>query len=223
MSARSLTLSLSLVAGFALSGFAAAQTRLALTSPNVGPDPLDSPLPSFSRGPTDDAPRPGAVPRFDGGVRAAPARAAAAPEPRGNPLWAIPLKDLHFTLERPLFTPSRRPPNPPVAYVEPPKPIVMPKPAEPELPQLALIGMVVGDKDSIGIFVDSATHEVVRLRKNEGHGGWILRSLQGREARLEKAATTALLVIPPPGGEPVPATLLSGQGLPHPAGPQPQL
>jgi hypothetical protein len=30
--------------------------------------------------------------------------------PSGNPLWAILLKDLSDTRERPIFTPSRRPP-----------------------------------------------------------------------------------------------------------------
>jgi general secretion pathway protein N len=221
MSVRAVLFAMDIAISLALAGSAAAQTRLALTSPNVGPDPLDNPIPSFSRPPepaiVPAAPR--AVPSF--GV--APRRpTAAAPEPRGNPLWGVPLKELTFTRDRPLFTPSRRPPSTPVAHAEPP-PAVAPKPAEPELPKLTLIGVVLGEKDGIGIFLDSTTKEVIRLRKNEGHGGWILRTLQGREATLEKAASTAVLVIPPPGGEPVPATLLSGQRLPHPAGPEPQL
>ena len=97
------------------------------------------------------------------------------------------------------------------------------KPAEPELPKLTLIGVILSEKDGIGIFVDGATREVIRLRKNEGHGGWILRTLEGRQATLEKAASTAVLVIPPPGGEPVPAVLLSGSDQPPSNGREPQL
>jgi hypothetical protein len=32
--------------------------------------------------------------------------------PSGNPLWAVPIKDLSQTRDRPIFTPSRRPPPP---------------------------------------------------------------------------------------------------------------
>src|SRR5262245_45321462 len=52
-----------------------------------------------------------------------PARPAAALAPdrtlSGNPLWAIPLRQLPATRERPLFTPSRRPPPPVVANARP--------------------------------------------------------------------------------------------------------
>src|SRR3954447_22873983 len=136
MSARRNILGISVAACLVLPGVAAAQTRLALTSPNVGPDPLDNPLPSFSRpSPADITPPRGGDPRVAPGFGVQPRR-AAAPEPRGNPLWAIPLKDFVFTRDRPLFSPSRRPATAPVAYVTPSKPVVVMKPAEPELPKL---------------------------------------------------------------------------------------
>src|SRR5262245_45248029 len=65
----------------------------------------------------------------------------------GNPLWAISLKGLSATHERPIFSPSRRPPPSAVAvtsYVQPAKP------QEPERPQLSLVGTVAG-KESFGI------------------------------------------------------------------------
>jgi general secretion pathway protein N len=136
-----------------------------------------------------------------------------ANEPRGNPLWAIPLKLLSFTRERPLFTPSRRPPAPVVARVEPQRPVVLPSPAAPETPRLALVGLIVGGTEGIAIFVDQTTREVVRLRTNEGHGGWILRSIQGREATLEKTPFSAVLAIPPPGREQKPGRV---PGRPEP-------
>jgi general secretion pathway protein N len=217
MTARWSTLYIGLAVSLALLGGAGAQTRLALTSPTVDPDPLDSPVTSIPALPAATNTQPGAGPVLDR------TRPSAPTEPRGNPLWAIPLKSLSSTRDRPLFTPSRRPPAAPVAYVEPPKPVVTPKPAEPERPRLTLIGVILGEKDGIAIFVDDATKEVIRLRKNEGHSGWILRSLQGREATLAKEAFTAVLVIPPPGGDQNPGVILSGQQPPLPPGQEPQL
>ena len=56
----------------------------------------------------------------------APAPAAQA-MPTGNPLWTIPLSQLAVTRDRPVFSPSRRPPAPVAAapiYVPPPAPRV---------------------------------------------------------------------------------------------------
>jgi general secretion pathway protein N len=222
MSARQISY-IGFAVSFALLGSAAAQTRLALTSPTVNPDPLESPLTSTPTPPAANPTPPGFSVGPDPAAGETRTRPPAANEPRGNPLWAIPLKLLTFTRDRPLFTPSRRPPAPPVAYVEPPRPVVPAKPAEPERPRLTLIGVVLGEKDGIAIFVDSATREVVRLRKNEGHSGWILRSLQGREATLEKEAFTAILVIPPPAAAPNPGPVFTGQQTPILPGLGPQL
>jgi hypothetical protein len=147
------------------------------------------------------------LPREDGraGAIAAPPDArnesptqsqAAEPVRPGNPMWAIPIKDLTVTRERPIFSASRRPPPPVVAaapYVPPP-PVA--KPAGPQRPQLALIGTVVNAKEGFGIFLDQATNTVMRLKTGEGHDGWILRSVQGREATLEKDRETAVLALP---------------------------
>jgi general secretion pathway protein N len=135
---------------------------------------------------------------------------AGARELRGNPLWAIPLKSLSFTRDRPLFTPSRRPPVPPVPAAEPVRQVVVAKPAEPERPQLLLIGVVVSEKDGIAIFVDQTTREVFRLRIDQGHGGWILRSVHGREATLEKSPFTVTLALPAPGDQPRPTVPFAG-------------
>src|SRR5262245_22719928 len=82
-------------------------------------------------------------------------REAAKPVPRGNPLWSVPLSALTVTQERPIFSVSRRPPPravvaPPAEEASAPPP---PRPAEPERPPLALIGAVVGEGDSIAVFV----------------------------------------------------------------------
>jgi general secretion pathway protein N len=74
------------------------------------------------------------------------------------------------------------------------------KPAEPDRPLLSLVGTIVGKTESIAVFIDAATHAVVRLRTGQDHAGWTLRSVQGREALFEKGAQTATLALPPPGG-----------------------
>jgi hypothetical protein len=135
-------------------------------------------------------------------------KAALEREPMGNPLWAIPLGSLSITRDRPLFTPSRRPPAPAVVAaprVVPPKVVI--RPAEPEHPNLTLIGTVVGETEGIGVFLDQTTHNFVRLKTGEGHAGWILRSIKAREATLEKGQQSETLSFPAPqnAGARVPA------------------
>jgi hypothetical protein len=116
----------------------------------------------------------------------------------GNPLWAVPLSSLSATRERPVFSSSRRPPAPAV----PARPLVRsapppaPAPRQPERPQLALVGTVAGDAEGIAVFVDQTTQMIVRLRTGEGHAGWILRSVGGREVTLQSEQNTAILALP---------------------------
>jgi hypothetical protein len=116
-----------------------------------------------------------------------------------NPLWALPLNDLRATRDRPIFSPTRRPPplvvSPP-AYVPPPAPPPPAKPAEPERPQLVLVGTVVNSSEGFGIFLDRATNSIVRLKTGESHDGWILRSVEGRQATLEKDQHSTMLALP---------------------------
>ncbi len=132
---------------------------------------------------------------------------AAQAAPNGNPVRAIPLAELNMTRDRPLFSPSRRPPAPPAAA-----PIYQvasasrPVKVEPQRPQLTLVGTIVGGNDAIAVFLDRSTRSVVRLHTSESHEGWILRSIQGREATLEKGPDSAVLALAPPGGTPEIAT-----------------
>jgi hypothetical protein len=124
--------------------------------------------------------------------------------PSGNPLWAIPVKDLSDTRDRPIFTPSRRPPPPPVVekpYVPPPPPRVETKPP-PEPLMLSLLGTIAGDSAGVALFMEKSTQEVVRLRTGESHKGWVLRSVHGREAMLEKGDRKETVTLPNPGDAP---------------------
>jgi general secretion pathway protein N len=122
--------------------------------------------------------------------------AVANQAPAGNPLWAIPLKELSATRDRPIFSPSRRSPAPAVAassYTPPPQPA---KPAEPDRPQLSLVGTIAGDREGFGIFLDRSANTVLRLKTGEEHKGWVLREVRSRETVLEKGDKTSTLALP---------------------------
>jgi hypothetical protein len=116
-----------------------------------------------------------------------------------NPLWGIPLAQLPVTRDRPIFSSSRRPPPPAVAPAAGPKVVAVPKPSEPERPQLSLLGTIVSDDEGFGIFLDQSTKVVLRLKVDEDYQGWKLRSVQGREANLEKDQQVVTLPLPQPG------------------------
>jgi general secretion pathway protein N len=120
----------------------------------------------------------------------------------GNPLWALPLKQLSITRERPIFSPSRRPPPTPPTYVAPVAVRQPAKPLEPEHPAVSLIGTVIGTDVQIGIFLEKATQNVVRLRLGEEHQGWVLRLVKAREVTLVKDVEQTLVLGPLPGEAP---------------------
>jgi hypothetical protein len=156
----------------------------------------------------DDAPAVTVAPSIR-----SPERPANEPAVSPNPLWAVPLKQLSNTRERPLFSPSRRPPPTAVGpAIEAAKPRVVKLP-EPLRPQLSLIGTVIGEKDSIAVFVDDTTKNSIRLRTGEEHKGWTLRSVQGREVTLERDRENTVLSLPAPGTEQT-ASIRSPQPIP---------
>jgi general secretion pathway protein N len=132
-----------------------------------------------------------------GNVGTEPGAAGKDSPTSANPLWAIPLGSLTATRDRPVFSPSRRVPAPAVAAapVEPAKPVYVPPP-EPEKPQLSLVGVVTGISGGFAVFLNTATHDILRLKLGEGNEGWVLRSVKGREAVLEKNHQTAVIGLP---------------------------
>ena len=122
-------------------------------------------------------------------------REGGKPLPSGNPLWAVPLSILTATQERPIFSASRRPPQPAVVaapVVSAPTPQ---KPTEPEHPPLALIGAVVGETDAVAVFLDRTNQKIVRLRQGEAYAGWTLSSVLPREVTFKKADRTEVLAL----------------------------
>jgi len=155
------------------------------------PDPTPSrrPLtPAASAQPANPGPRAEQVP--------------TAGQPTGNPLWAIPLRQLSATRDRPVFSPSRRPPPPAVvAPIAAPAVRPVPKPAEPERPRISLVGTIASKIEGIGVFIDQETKKTIRLKIGEAHNGWALSTIKAREVTLRKERATAVLGLPPPGGK----------------------
>jgi general secretion pathway protein N len=126
---------------------------------------------------------------------------APAKTPSANPLWGVPLGRLSGTRDRPIFSPSRRPP--PVAIAEPA--LVKPPPqiTEVEPPQLSLVGTIASGDEGFGIFLDRSTKTALRLKLGENHQGWKLRAIRGPEVTMEKGELEAVLALPQPGaGQP---------------------
>jgi len=194
----------------ALLAFAALGAWAVAATPPAG---LDTPESALSPGVEPKADRP-AVP------------IASERAPTGNPLWGIPLRVLTATRERPLFSPSRRPPAPPAvaAPALPPRPVAAAKP-EPDHPLLTIVGTIVSASDGIAVFIDQASNDVIRMHTGQDHDGWVLRSVHGREASFEKNQKTSTLALPAPGEPPAAATapsLASMSGRPvQPAPPVP--
>jgi general secretion pathway protein N len=126
--------------------------------------------------------------------------ASSAPHARrssaANPLWAIPLENLRATRERPLFSAARRPPAPPVVAAAPVISAPPPPPAPPEKPDVTLVGVVHGEKEDIGIFINQMDQSVVRLRIGQDDHGWVVRSVDLRATTLEKESQLVKLELP---------------------------
>ena len=146
----------------------------------------------------ENNPQPSGLGEAGAGAAGASESQSAKPLPKGNPLWAIPLRTLSVTRERPLFSPSRRPPAPAVLGAEPPPPPPKPalKPAAPERPPLILVGTIIGENEKLAIFFNQATNSVTRVREGEAESGWLLRSVAERAIILQKDNQTVTLDLP---------------------------
>jgi hypothetical protein len=74
-----------------------------------------------------------------------------------------------------------------------------PGPAEPEQPPLTLVGAIASDTEGFAVFLDQSTNNVVRLRIGQDFSGWVLSSVKGRAATLEKNNRSTTLSLPVPG------------------------
>ena len=188
---------------------------LAVTAP-VAVDPREQLFESKKATPSE--PAAGAPVGAKPGLPKPAEGATAEKGATGNPLWAIPLGRLTATRQRPLFAPTRLPPSAAAVAKPPPAPTAPPpKPAEAEKPPISLLGTVVG-REKIGLFIESASKTVVRLKAGESHKGWVLRAVSRRQVELARGLDIAVLDLPPPDMNAAAAPL---PGAPAVAGPPP--
>ena len=107
-------------------------------------------------------------------------RPAAAPS---NPVAAQSLEQLSTILDRPLFSPGRRPPAPPPA----PAPIVQaaePPAPPPPPPNLVLFGVVMDGEGARAVVRAGADKKLVRAQIGDEIDGWKVSQIEGRKVVL---------------------------------------
>jgi general secretion pathway protein N len=156
---------------------------------------------------------PGSAPRMGGGLHSATpsalprprlSEAPAEPVPSDlNPLAAI-LPPLRAARERPLFSPSRRPPRPaPALAVQVVAPVAAPPPPA---PALRLIGIVQDAENAAGI-VRRGTGQSQVLRAGDPVDGWSVAEIGPEHLTLrlgDQVQTYRLFAATPPGPRPRP-------------------
>ncbi len=80
-----------------------------------------------------------------------------------------------------------------------------------------LVGAIASETEGFAVFLDQATNNVIRLKTGQDHSGWVLRSVKGREATLQKDQQTITLALPVPGGRPA----MPRRGMPRRRQPRP--
>lgn len=124
-------------------------------------------------------------------------RAVKAEKKSGiNPIARISLSSLTATRERPIFSPSRRPP--PVQARTPIMPI---RHAARTRPNFTLLGTISAGRQGMAILLDQKNGTVLRLKVGEGRLGWTLRRVEAQEATLQNNRQTAVLSLPNPSGK----------------------
>jgi hypothetical protein len=95
-----------------------------------------------------------------------------------NPLAAQSVERLSATVDRPLFSPGRRPPPRPVAQA--PEPTAPPPPP----PDLVLSGIVMDGESARAVVRVGAEKKVVRAQIGDDIGGWTVSQIEGRKLVL---------------------------------------
>jgi hypothetical protein len=149
-----------------------------------------------------------------------------------NPVAEQALDKLSTTLDRPLFSPSRRPPAPP------PPPIAQappPPPPPPPPPNLVLFGVVMDGEGARAVVRTGADRKLLRAQIGDDIEGWKVSQIEGRKVVLSLDGRFATFTMfsddraksdaaraPAPGGEPNnPQRQIQAQQMsPQPAAPQ---
>lgn len=122
-----------------------------------------------------------AFPQETADDRPAPPAAAAL-----NPLSALGADSLSAFRDRPLFTPSRRAPQPPAAVEQEPEPEPETATAPPPAPQpnLRLAGVIEGPEETVAVVEDMGSNTVSQLRLGDMLDGWLVTAIDSSSLRL---------------------------------------
>lgn len=97
-----------------------------------------------------------------------------------NPLAAQPLDLLSATLDRPLFSPSRRPPPAPPTIVQAPAPAALPS----SPPTVVLLGVVMDGETARAVVRAGADKRLLRAQMGDDIDGWKVAQIDGRKVVL---------------------------------------
>jgi hypothetical protein len=117
-----------------------------------------------------------------------------------SPLAAHPADRLSATRERPLFSPSRRPPAPPPAPIRGPPPPAPP----PAPPNVTLVGIVMDTEEARAIVQAGPQNEIRRVRIGDDVGGWKVTQIEGRKLVLSLDSRLATFTMFGGHGNPAP-------------------
>ena len=92
-----------------------------------------------------------------------------------NPLATLSMERLSATLNRPLFSPSRRPPALPVGRGPEPAPAAPPPP-----PSLVLSGVVMDGESAHVVVLVGAERRILRAQIGDEIDGWKVSQIEGR-------------------------------------------
>ena len=102
------------------------------------------------------------------------------PRPSPIPLAAQSLDQLSATLDRSLFSPSRRPPPAPPPVVQAPAPAALP----PAPPNVVLLGVVMDGESARAVVRAGADKRLLRAQMGDEIDGWKVAQIDGRKVVL---------------------------------------
>lgn len=146
---------------------------------------------SYLLGPDDPVAVP-AVVRSGNAQAALPLQAPAAEPP---PLLAPEMSALTETVERPLFNPSRRGPQPPLPEAEAPPP--PPPMAEPP-PAVTVQGVILAGDQGVALLRRDDTGEIMTARPGDDLSGWHVERIDSGSVTLSGPDGSVELPLFPP-------------------------
>ncbi len=117
----------------------------------------------------------------------------AAPEIEVQPFQPPRIATLEFyseTVERPVFYPDRRPPEPEAEIVVQ----APPPPPEPEV-ELSLVGIFLTDRSTMALILQHDTNRVARLNLGEEVANWRLEQVASQSVTLSRGEQTRELAL----------------------------